>query len=84
MQAPLYGRFHPLVPLTYIASEPGRANLKMASITNGAQLMGQNASCNDALVQAVAGYPADSGSPDSARWSFQPIGLASFDPATTA
>jgi hypothetical protein len=81
VQRPYTGCSSQLMPLVYIASEPGRANLKMASITNGAMLMPQNASYNDgALIQAVAGYPADSGSPDGARWSFEPIGLATFDP----
>jgi hypothetical protein len=70
-----------LLPISYIASEPGRANLKMVSITNGAMLMGQNGASNDGtLVQAVTGYPADAGSPDTARWAFIPIGLATFDP----
>jgi len=44
-------------------------------------MMSANSSSADgALIQAIAGYPADSGSPDNARWSFQPLGLASFDP----
>ncbi|HXU06889.1 MAG TPA: RICIN domain-containing protein [Polyangia bacterium] len=69
-----------IFPLTYMTSDMGRANLKTASTTNGALLMGQGANSSDALVQAVTGYPADSGSPDAARWAFYPIGLATFDP----
>jgi hypothetical protein len=81
VQRPFTGASSQLVPLTYIASEPGRANIRMASLTNGAMMMSLNGSTAEgALMQAVTGYPADAGSPDGARWSFQPIGLASFDP----
>jgi len=83
VQRPYTGASSQIFPLTYINGEPGRANLKMASITNGAQLMGYayNAGTgNDAPVQAVTGFPSGDGSPDFARWSFIPIGLATFDP----
>ncbi len=81
VQRPYTGSASQIVPLTFITGDPGRANLKMASITNGALLSPQFIASNDgALIQAVTGYPSGSGSPDSARWSFVPVSLATFDP----
>jgi hypothetical protein len=52
-----------------------------ASMAAGSQMMGPNGNVGDGvLVQSVPGYPLGSGSPDAARWSFEPIGLATFDP----
>jgi hypothetical protein len=85
VQRPYTGAPSQIVPMAYIPSQFGRANLKMSSITNGAQLMPQvNSSYNDgALIQAVIGYPTGLGSPDPAQWSFTPLSSATFDPGRT-
>ena len=79
-QAAYTGGSNQVFPISYIASEPGRANMKTVSMGTGPMMMGQNGNCADALVQSVANYPNGSGSPDGARWTFEPIGLATFDP----
>jgi hypothetical protein len=84
VQRPYTGAASQIVLMAYISSQFGRANLKMSSIINGAQLMPQNSSYNDgALIQAVAGYPSGLGSPDTAQWAFTPLSSATFDPGRT-
>jgi len=84
VQRPYAGTPSQIMPMAYIAGDPGRANLRMSSMALTAQLMPSNILGNDGvLIQVVAGYPTGAGSPDAGRWAFIPVGLATLDPSRT-